>query len=363
MQTPEASFQGRMLRVARQARGLTQAQVAKSTGITQAFVHMLEDGDRGPSDEQLEKISEALKFPKEFFCQPDLVVGPGVGELFHRRRRMSPKSLDRFYAWANIKIMAVRRLLEVIEWPDVNLPILSLDIDVASPEDAAAAVRARWHIPTGPVRNISAYLDAAGVLVIAEHFDDPEMDGMSVMVADLPPMIFVNRSMTQDRLRFTLMHEVGHLVLHQRSALREVSDSIEREAHDFASAFLMPADQIKPKLRELKFSDLAPLKRSWGVSMSAVVMRARETGTISPSRATELWREISRRGWMKREPEQFDISGEVVGVLYEELIELHLSQLEHTPQSLSGLINLNLEDTRQRIIPPSQRHSLYVVTR
>lgn len=355
-------FQGRMLRVARQARLMTQSQVAKASDITQPFISMLEEDERKPSLEQLKKLVSTLGFPASFFAQSFPIIGPGVGEIYHRRRKLSNKQLDSYYAWINIKIMATRRMLQAIDWPEVNLPQLSLDIDVATEAEAAAALRARWYVPRGPIKSIAELLDLAGILVIPEKFDHPEMDGTSVWLSDMPPMIYVNRDMTQDRLRFTLMHEVGHLILHQRSVLREVSDDIESQAHQFASAFLMPADEIKPQLRDLSFSKLADLKRYWRVSMSSLVMRARELEVISPANATGLWRDLSKRGWMKREPEQLDIHGEFLGGLYEELVNLHLKDLGFTFQQFDKFIRLNHEDVLSRILPPSQTQGLRIVT-
>lgn len=356
-------FNGRMLKLARQARGMTQTQAAKAAGITQAYIHMIEDEKRPPSRDVADRIADALHFPVSFFAQSDMVIGPGVGEIFHRRRRMSAKELESFYAWMNIKIMAVRRMADAIDWPEVNLPILSLDLDTEDPEAAAEVLRGRWHVPHGPVWSISDLLDAAGILVIPERFEHPEMDGMSVWLPGLPPMIFVNQAIPQDRLRFTLMHEVGHLVLHQRSALRQLSEDIESQAHRFASAFLMPSGEIRPQLRNLTLQKLGDLKRQWRVAMSAIVMRARDLEVISPSQATEFWRDLSKRGWMKREPVQFDVKGEVPGGLFEELVKLHQEDLGYsTAKQLQSLVHLFPEDIYRRILPIAQSSGLRIVS-
>jgi Zn-dependent peptidase ImmA (M78 family) len=180
------------------------------------------------------------------------------------------------------------------------------------------------------------------------------MDGMGVLLTDLPPLVFVNTNIPQDRLRFTLMHEIGHLVLHQSSSIREVSQEIEAEAHRFASAFLMPKQEIKPQLRDLSISKLAQLKRHWRVSMSALLMRAKELGTITPADERQLWRELSRHGWRKREPAQFDVHGESPGVLYEELISLYRSELMYSVERLAKVTHLGISDVRSRVLPSKQ---------
>lgn len=357
----QAEFQGRMLRVARQARMMTQKQLADAVGISQPFISLIEDGDRNPSSEQRDAFVRALGFPLGFFQQVDPIIGPGVGEIYHRRRKMSPKDLESYYAWANIKTISARKMIRAVDWPDVILPSLSLNIDVDTEEEAARLLRAKWHVARGPVASVSELLDTAGVLVIPELTDHPEMDGMSIWLTDLPPLIFVNRRMPQDRLRFTLMHEVGHLVLHQRSVLRDVSVDIEHEAHRFASAFLMPADEIKPQLRNLTLSKLADLKRHWRVAMSALVMRAKDLEVISPAAAKELWRDISKRGWIKREPEQLDVRGEAPGQLYAELVDLHLNDLGYGMRRFKDFVHLEQEDLHTRILPPTDSPALRVV--
>jgi Zn-dependent peptidase ImmA (M78 family) len=260
-------------------------------------------------------------------------------------------------------MMAVQKMLIAIEWPEVSLPTLSLGIDVGTEEEAAALVRAKYHAPRGPIESVSAILEQAGVMVIPESSSHSEMDGTSVWRSDLPPMIFVNQHATQDRMRFTMLHETGHLVLHQRSVLSQVSDNIEEQAHRFASAFLMPADEIKPQLRNLTISKLADLKRHWRVAMSALVMRAKQLDVITPTEATYLWRELSKRGWMKREPEQLDVRGESPGQLFTDLVTLHLTDLGYRGRKFEDFINLEHEDVYSQIMPESLTPRLRIVER
>lgn len=348
-------FRGALLRVARQARKMTQKELAATVGVTQAFVSLLEDEGRIPSVDVVNRIAEVLSFPPSFFAQDDPVIGPGIGEIYNRKRKsISAKELESIYAWVNIKVFNLRALSNAVDWPEHQLPRFSLDINVASEADAAAAVRAKWQMPKGPVRSVSNVLDAAGVLVIPQFIETSDMDGMGVLLTDLPPLVFVNTNIPQDRLRFTLMHEIGHLVLHQSSSIREVSQEIEAEAHRFASAFLMPKQEIKPQLRDLSISKLAQLKRHWRVSMSALLMRAKELGTITPADERQLWRELSRHGWRKREPAQFDVHGESPGVLYEELISLYRSELMYSVERLAKVTHLGISDVRSRVLPSKQ---------
>ncbi len=346
-------FRGELLRLGRQARRMTQKDLANVSGVTQAFVSMVEEDIRIPGPEQVIVFANALRFPPSFFSQPDPVIGTGVGEIFHRRRKSIPgKDLERIHAWMNVTTFAVRRLLRAVDWPPIDLPVWSLGVDVGSEEDAAEMLRAKWYVPNGPVRSVSAQLDRAGVLTIPTPFGTAEMDAIGQWPSDLPPVLFVNIDTPQDRLRFTLMHEIGHLVLHQRSALTTVSEEIEVEANRFASAFLMPKAEIKPYLRGLDLAKLGSLKRHWRVSMAALLMRAKQLGTISPTEERALWVEIGRNGWRKREPEQLDVIGEELGHRYQELLRLHRNDLGYSEQVLGSVIHLYEADVRERILAP-----------
>lgn len=102
-----------------------------------------------------------------------------------------------------------------------------------------------------------------------------------------------------DRDRFTLAHELGHVILHLR---RRTTDP-EREANLFAGELLFPSDRARETLgMGLTLSDYARVKAVWGVSMQSLIMRARQLGLISDDRSTSLWKQINARGWRRQEP-------------------------------------------------------------
>jgi hypothetical protein len=92
-----------------------------------------------------------------------------------------------------------------------------------------------------------------------------------------------------DRRRFSLAHELGHLVLDTAGI---PSADEERLAHRFASAFLVPAAAARRELgvrrSGLALAELEHLKRKYGVSMQAWTRRARDLGIVT---------EETYRGW------------------------------------------------------------------
>jgi len=114
-------------------------------------------------------------------------------------------------------------------------------------------------------------------------------------------LIAIAQGVPGDRLRFSVAHEVGHLVLH--SSLKGSVAAIEKEADRFAAELLMPEEGIRQDLvPPITLSLLVELKPRWGVSIQALVMRSADLGILARGQATYLHRQISSRGWRKREP-------------------------------------------------------------
>lgn len=343
------AFRPELLTLARQSRGLTQIDLARLTNISQPTISRLEEHS-SPSDEQLTRLSEALNYPPAFFRQPDPIYGFGIGELFHRRRKTIPaKVLDEVHAEINIRRMTLTRLLKAVEIPPVSLPIVDDLADLGTPEDAARALRSRWLLPTGPVRSVTEVLERAGILVVPCRFSTDQVDAIGQWAVKLPPLIFVNAGVTQDRMRLTMAHEVGHFVCHAGWGLA-LAPEIEDEANRFAAEFLMPAKEVAPQLRDLSLAKLAQLKRHWRVSMGALLVRAKELDTISERRYKTLWMEMGRLGYRKREPREFDVEGERPGATFAEIIRIHQEDLRYSINDLARITNQNPEQLTEQYL-------------
>jgi Zn-dependent peptidase ImmA (M78 family)/DNA-binding XRE family transcriptional regulator len=274
-------FNPDMLRLARDARDLTQAELAKSSSITQAMISKLEHGlITDPSDDVLRALSTTLRFPLEFFAQQDRSVG---FPHFHYRRRakMSAKSLAKIEAIINIRRQHLVKLLRSYDEP-VAKPIPQVDLDVlgSTPERVAAQLRAYWMLPRGPIGSLTEVIEDAGGIIVSTNFDTLLLDGVSFRSNGVPPLFFMNREMPGDRFRFSLAHELGHMVLH---SIPENDAVMESQAHRFAAEFLMPAAEIRPYLKNTnaKLSNFARVKSFWRVSIKALIKRAHDLKLIT----------------------------------------------------------------------------------
>lgn len=275
----KAVFNADMLKLAREASELTQAALAKNAGVTQALVSKLEHGlISEPGGESVEALSRALKFPVSFFYQRERASSLPHFH-FRKRSRMGAKALAKISAITNIRTMHISRLLASFEEEQTKkIPEWDLDDTGLAPEQVAERMREYWMLPRGPIENVCGAIEAAGGIVVNSDFGTDHLDGISFRKEGLPPLFFMNRNVSGDRYRFSLAHELGHMIMH---SLPDEDKKMEAEAHFFAANFLMPKAEIRPYLSKGKFSDLGRVKAYWKVSIKALVRRSYDLNLIT----------------------------------------------------------------------------------
>lgn len=332
-------FNPEMLVLARESRGLTQSQLADLSKIQQGTISKIESGTLPPTEENLTRLSITLSYPLGFFTQKERIYGFGASVFYHRKRQSLPlTTLRKLHAQLNIRRFHVQTFLRATEL-DTRCKFLSIDLADYSGnvEEIANVLRAAWRISPGPIRNLTQAIEDAGGIVIRHDFGTSKIDAISEWTDPSPPLFFANafRTITGDRLRFSLAHELGHVIMH-----RFPSPSVEEEANRFASEFLMPANEIKRSLRKLNLPKLALLKREWRVSMAALIERAHQLGTISDWQRRSLIMQLRGMTSSAREPLETDISVEQPRLL-NELVAAHTDGLGYTTAELGRMLMLS----------------------
>jgi Zn-dependent peptidase ImmA (M78 family)/DNA-binding XRE family transcriptional regulator len=346
--TPTANPE--MLVVARESRGLTQKELADRLSISQANVSKFESGILSVSDELLEQIATALGYPKAFFRQYDQVYGYGSSCLYHRKRQSLPAhQLRRIIAELNVLRMQVSRLLRGVE-VETESRFYRMDLgDYENcPELIAQLVRKSWNLPSGPVQNLTRTIESCGGIVVRWSFGTNKIDAVSQWVPNMPPLFFVNSEVPGDRLRYTLAHEVGHLIMHHVP-----TPNLENEADRFAAEFMMPSADIASQLSPLPLQKLAHLKPYWMVSMAALARRAFDLGRITQRHYRTLFTQMSKMGIRKHEP--VPIPPEEPTVLAD-IIDIHRKQHGYTNSELIRLVNSFDEDLFRSKYLPDNSH-------
>jgi Zn-dependent peptidase ImmA (M78 family)/transcriptional regulator with XRE-family HTH domain len=284
------------LRLAREARGLTQTQVANALRIAAPDLSRWERGLRPVPEHWRDQLADHYGVLPDLLTSSVAVDGPVAGPVHHRQYKNVPAAVQKqIDARVMLHARAAGALLDGVEL-DVPFQVPELDV---SPRQAAMLVRANWRLPSGPIPDLVGALERAGVIVLAEPFGTDRIAGLSVVRGTAFVMV-VNTDCPWDRIRFTLAHELGHLVMH-RSVLDE---HVETEANDFASHFLMPDEDIAPDLvgRKLTWGYLLSLKPYWGCSAGATLQKAKALGAISERQYVSIRKYVSRTGQHRVEP-------------------------------------------------------------
>ena len=290
------------IKLARELRGLSKADLAKTLGVTPRTLQKYET--EGAPSERAGVLAEAIDLEREFFGLPS-IAGLSTGQGFFRSlRRATAAQRNSARAAAAIGVEVYKFITERFKLPEPNI----LEIDQLSPAQAAATLRAAWGRGTESLPNLIQLAEANGVRVLSLPLNAKTVDAFS-FIRDDEAYIFLSTLKTAERSRFDIAHELGHLVMHTRVVPTDTTDSLarqelERQADQFAAEFLMPAESILPRSsREPAVPEIMELKNSFKVSAVAMAKRLHELGRGSEWAYRQNCAELAKRGFRSGEPE------------------------------------------------------------
>lgn len=309
---------------AREYRGFSQTELSeKISGLSQSNLSKFEKGFGLLSEEIIVKIIQFLNFPEEFINRK---ISTSIENANYRKKATISKALiQSFENKCKLIGYLVDEFSSTIEWPEFTLSPLNVE-EGFTPAYIANYNRKLLKIGRDqPIREIFSVLESNGIIIFEiDAFE--KFDGVSFITDKGFPVIVVNKNFSNDRKRFTLAHEVGHILLHNENNFPiSMHRDKEDEANQFASEFLMPADEIKNSIRNLKMSDLADIKRKWLTSMGSILRKAKDLNCIDDNRYKYFMIEFSRSGWLKKEPIQVFIDNPTLLNNAYNLIKDHLS--------------------------------------
>src|SRR4051812_28244994 len=208
---------GDMLRLARQRLGFTQKAAAERLSVAQPVLSRIENGVAEADTAFLMKASQVYEVPPSFFELRDPVYGPPVSvhPMTRGKSDVTAHELDLITAELNIRLMHLARFLEGVDYnTSANIPALDVE-QYGEPDKIAGTVRAHWGIPSGPIKNLMHWVERAGIVVGLSKFGGASVSGVTFKVPGRPPLVLLNSTHPGDRMRFTLAHELGHLVMHR----------------------------------------------------------------------------------------------------------------------------------------------------
>jgi Zn-dependent peptidase ImmA (M78 family)/DNA-binding XRE family transcriptional regulator len=295
----DISFQGGRLRLARELAGWSQLELASRMELSPPAVSQFETGTARPSVETQERLGRVLGVPTRFFGMPVTETHEG---FFRSLRRTSVIDRRRARAMAQISHDVAALRGDQLPEPTVpQMPIIASSEDAAEVEAIAGRLRLAWGVSPGPIPDVVELLEAHGVLVVRLPLESADVDAFSLPYRDRPVVVLGSEKNDRARSRFDAAHELGHLVMHGEEVWG--LPEIERQAHQFAAGFLMPAADIYAELPDRPdWQRLFDLKLRWHVSLAALLMRAKTLGRMNDSSYLTAVKNLSARGWRRREP-------------------------------------------------------------
>lgn len=294
--------------LARQYRGWTKKELAERCGMTPTYIGRLIAGSAAQlTESSIEKIAYATDLPFSFFMLP--APGMDLGRLAFRRKKKITRNLDnRICAEFEMLADTISRVRLMSEVPDETASWLDEIAPTSAPQSqgvrrVAANARTILGLPsTGAVSNVIRSAERKGIIVapLAVEVSDAVSDGVTYPGKALIGYFPENKS--GDRLRFTIAHELGHLILHRNRRPKDVS-LMEREANEFASEFLLPEADARAILSSsMTLEDYRYVKAGWGISIAATVRCAFDLGVIDKDKYKSLYVRMVQRHWTKHEP-------------------------------------------------------------
>lgn len=302
-----ATINPQMILLAREARGMTQAELAERLHSYKGNISRLEHGDSRADEQTLLALAAATHFPPHFFLQKGEILP--VNLSYRKRKNVPAKLITPIEAQMNIIRRHVQLVTGALGHSTAALPLYEVT-EKHTPQKIATLVRKKWQVPPGPVLDLVKLLEEKGILIHCFDFGTDRVDSRSMLTDDKQPVIFLNRRLLGDRQRFSLAYELGHLLLHTYCTVSHERD-VSHEANLFAAEFLMPAKDILPDFENgISLPLLGELKRKWKVSMIALLYRADDLGLLSANQKRYLVQQFNDQKIRRREPPQLDIAPE-----------------------------------------------------
>ncbi|HGN3651334.1 TPA: helix-turn-helix domain-containing protein [Streptococcus pyogenes] len=365
-----SKFNGDRLKTARIYRSMTLAELGKSLDLSKQTLSLYENNKGNPDFSTVIKLSKTLHFPINYFFQEKNINITSGTTYFRSLSSTSKKSRSAEITKVEFIGALYEALYNYIEFPVLNLPkinINSQNLKDEEIENVAIKLREFWDLGYDPINDLQYTLEENGLIVTGMNVADQRIDAYSqvVNIDGIENYIIVlsvgNKG--KARINFDLAHELGHILLHpwtediETLSNDEFKDR-ERQANKFASSLLLPKETFSKDCSryptELEY--YIRLKKKWGVSIQAMLYRACDLDIISNNQFQYLMRQISSKGWRKKEP------GDTPHVLNENIFKMGIELLldnNYTKQDVTNIfeessINLFSDEIEELLNLPSK---------
>ncbi|HHU55414.1 MAG TPA: ImmA/IrrE family metallo-endopeptidase [Acholeplasmataceae bacterium] len=327
---------GKNIKYYRLKNNMTIKALAEKVGVTSMAISNYENNKRTPDYNTLKKIADVLDINVVNFMSQRTNL-----DFYHKEFRknsdfkktkqellkeMIEEYFSRFFFVVNV-------LGSSILSPAPIIPSIKLDSD-----NELNALKLREYLQIsneGPINNIIDILEKKGFLIYLIDFDDENFSGCNGLVNDYP-YIAINKRMTPERQRFTIVHELVHLVF-------DFNANDEKLVNSISGAFLFPKKDAYRELGHKRSGiklDMIVTAIKYGISMLCLAYRARELNIISENSYRNFMVWASSEGWRKEEPSRIVAEK---SLLFKQLVYRAIDEDEISIQKGAEILNISYD--------------------
>lgn len=341
---------GQRIRNSRIQRGYSLQELADLLGVSKQMICKYEQGQSMPTSEKLIAFSKLFGEKVDyFFRQPEVEIG----EInFRKKSNFSSKKINALKEEVRIKI---ENYLYVENSCNLNMNFVNPleDLIVRTKEDIISAVdrlREAWNIGNDPIHNIIQLLEDKEIKVIEIEDESAKFDGLSTIVDNRFYVLVINKNMPVERKRFTILHELGHLLINL-NALEEKDK--EKYCHAFASEMLLAQKKLYEEFGNrrsgISLEELKNIQKKYGISITAIVYKLSEMKIISKEQMTKFFKDLNFNPTLKQVVETSRFDGVEKSDRYYNLIYRAVAEEYITLSKASALLQLPLEDLKASV--------------
>lgn len=277
-----------------EARGVRHRELAATLGIDPSGLSRALKGERTFKSMEIAQIAQSLSVPVEVLLAEEPIEPPQV-RIAARRQPDVPSAVDQALERAET-FLSVSALLPAddhfdnwrakLQWQASGTAWQQgLDLGRAARENFLPAEP----LPAGLSELAQALEQYMGIDVAMQVLDDG-LDGLSLATSHLN-LALISTSTAPTRQRWTLAHEVGHLLAGDAQEARIDENLFAGKQHDevransFAATFLAPESHLKEFVggRPIDEMVVRELLDSLGISLDALAFRLHNVGLVDAS--------------------------------------------------------------------------------
>lgn len=345
---------GTRLKLARKMAGMSLQDLSNAlvNKVTKQALSKYEQGDMNPTTEVLLSIAKALKLKPDYFLKKKSLE---LGQVqFRKRAALSIKEEEALIERVRDYVERYMELEEILNVQSAFVnPLEGFEIrDKIDIEKAAMKLRKEWNLGENPIPNISEMLELKGIKVI--QIDDVDaVDGIAAFTSTGIPIVVVNKKDKPiERIRFTIIHELAHLLLNL-SVLSGDKKLEEEWCHFFSTCFLIPSHMLRQMIGEGKrkyidIKELIKVKEYYGISIRAIVHRLCSLEVIDDNYYKRWMVYMSKTYGAKGEPGEY--KGEEDSKGFDLLIARGLSEGIISLSKAAVLCNTDINHLRKEYV-------------